>query len=284
MYWRSLTLGVVWILMAPMPTLAQNHPWAIGLGAQIAGEGSFNTAASFDIAVTDTTWLRASGSLGESPDNRGDVQTSTLSAGIDQSFGALGLTLDLQRWGDPDLVESDDIKASIYLRGDAVTVGLLGERREIDLTFSVTGIGGDVFSRTVGFTADGWGLRFSAKPVENWRFFASGRKYNYSANLAALPRIQLVDFLFASTLTLANSLVEFETSVGVERTFSDHAVFLNYGRDRSAVDRTFLESVDVGFLVPAGRRVDVELVFGISNSDDFGSETFGGVYLFIYGG
>lgn len=280
---RSGLLLICVLLFVPMLTQAQGRPWAIGLGALLDAEGSSSTVASFDIAAAERTWLRASGSLGASPDTRGDIRTRTLSVGIDQSFGLLGLTLDLQRWGDPDLVESDDIKASIYLRGDVLTAALLAERREFDVTFSVTGVGGDVFSRTVGFRGDGWGLRFSAKPVDNWRFFVSGRKYDYSVNLAALPRIQLVDFLFSSTLTLANSLVDFEIAAGVERSFGARSVSLNYARDRSAVDRSFLESLDLGLLLPVGKRVDLELSFGLSDSQDFGSEVFGGIYLFIYG-
>ena len=281
---RSRLVVVLALVFAPALTLADGRPWAIGLGAQLDAEGSSSTVASFDIAAAESTWLRASGSLGDSPSSRGDIQTRTLSAGIDQSFGIVGFTLDLQRWGDPDLIESDDVKASVYWRSEAVTVAVLAERREFDVTFSVTGIGGDVFSRTVGFSGDGWGLRFSAKPDENWRLFVSGRKYDYSANLAALPRIQLVDFLFSSTLTLANSLVDFEMTAGVERSFGDRSLSLNYARDRSAVDRTFLNSLDVGLLLPVGNRVDLELSFGVSDSQDFGSEAFGGVYLFIYGG
>ena len=267
-----------------MFALADGLPWALGLGSQLDAEGSSSTVASVDIAASKTTWLRASGSVGSSPSSRGDIQTRTLSVGIDQGFRPIGLTLDLQRWGDPDLVESNDIKASLYFRGDVFTAALLAERRDFDITFSVTGPGGDVFSRTVGFTGDGWGLRLSAKPNERWRVFASGRKYDYSANLAALPRIQLVDFLFSSTLTLANSLVDHEISAGVERSFGNRALSLTYARDRSAVDRTFLESLDVGLLFPVGKRVDLELSFGVSDSQDFGGETFGGIYLFIYGG
>jgi hypothetical protein len=280
--WRFLVVST--LLWVPVATLADGPPWALGLGAQLDVHGSASTVASFDIAATKTTWLRASGALGSSPNDRGDIQTTTLSAGFDQSFGPMGLTLDFQRWGDPDLIESDDIKASIYFRGSALTVALLAERREFDVTFSVTGPAGEVFSRTVGFKGDGWGLRLMAKPSERWRFFAAGRKYDYSANLAALPRIQLVDFLFSSTLTLANSLVEFETSVGVERSFGDRSLSLTYARDRSAVDRTYLESLDIGFLFPVSKRVDLELSLGISDSQDFGGETFGGIYLFFYGG
>lgn len=285
MSWRSLGFAMLsTLLLAPALTLASGRPWAIGLGVQRDAEGSSGTVASFDIAATETMWLRASGSFGSSPNSRGDIRTRTLSVGVDQSFGSLGLTLDLQRWGDPDLVESNDIRGSLYYRGDVLSLTLLAERRDLDVTFSVTGLGGDVFSRTAGFSGDGWGLRFATKPSEKWRVFASGRKYDYSANLAVLPRIQLVDFLFSSTLTLANSLVDFETSAGVERSFGDRSLTLTYARDRSAVDRSFLKSLDVGFLFPVGKRVDLELSFGASDSQDFGSETFAGVYIFIYGG
>jgi hypothetical protein len=279
LFW--LLLG---LLLAPAVTLADGRPWAVGLGVQADVEGSSSVVASFDIAATETTWLRASGSFGQSPNSRGDIQTTTASVGVDQSFGPVGLTLDLQQWGDPDLVESTDVKASFYFRNDDVSVAVLGERRNIDLTFSVTGLGGQVFSRSADFDADGWGLRLSAKPNDRWRVYARGRKYDYSVNLSALPRIQVVDFLFSSTLTLANSLVDFETSFGVERSFGERSVSLNYGRDRSAVDQTFLESMDLGVLFPVGKRVDLELSFGFSDSDDFGSEAFGGFYIYIYGG
>jgi len=285
MSWSSrLTPIALSLMLLPTFAAAQGHPWAIGIGAQMDAEGSSSTVASFDIAATESTWLRASGALGNSPNDRGDIKTRTLSAGIDQSFGSFGLTLDLQRWGDPDLVESDDVKGSVYFRGDVFTATLLAEHRELDVTFSITGPGGDFFSRTVGFSGDGWGLRVSAKPNEKWRFFAGGRKYDYSVNLAALPRIQIVDFLFSSTLTLANSLLDYEVSAGFERSFGDRSLSLTIARDRSAVDRTFLKSLDIGFLFPVGKRVDLEFSLGASDSQDFGSETFAGIYLFFYGG
>ena len=256
----------------------------MALGAQGDADGSSSLAGSLDWGVGGNTWLNFGFGAASSPSDRADVETRSFRLGLDHNFGPIGFTVGAEQWGEQDELESKDLDVSLYHRNNSFSIGLLAERRDIDITFTVTSPLLDQVRRTAGLTADGWGLRFSGKPVENWRVFGVARDYRYSRDLTLLPRLQQFDFLASSALTLANSFVETEVLVGVERKIRRVSLSTTYGWDRSAVDASELQSLAVGLLFPLGGRMDIELNVGVSDSDDFGGEGFGGVFLFFYGG
>lgn len=261
-----------------------SRPWLLSAAAQVDDDGSSGYGLGLDWGVTETTWLSFYGGLSHSPDDRADVTTRTLVAGLDQRLGPMGFTLGLESWGEPDEVESRDVTGSLYLRGDRYRLALKGERRDIDVTFTLTGPEGEQLRRTADLTADGFGASFSVALSERWRLSADGMGYDYSRDLSLLPRLQTFDFLASSVLTLSNSFIDSEWGVALDYQLGEPAFSVQWRRDRSAVDLSELTSVSLGALFPVADRLDLEISLGVSDSDELDAALFGGVYLFFYGG
>lgn len=289
--WRiRVGQGLAWLLLVLTGAVfAQEEdpgtlPFILAGGVQSDAEGSASALVSADVGVTQSTWVSVAAVTARSPSERAGLDTRSLSVGLDQRIAAFGLSLGLERWGESGEIESDDWDVGVSWRGAKLRLGAGLERRDFGVTFQFTGPGGRTFSRESGFDADGVTGRISYDFTPEWRLFASGRRYDYSVDLTLVPRLDVFRLLSTSTLTLTNSLVDYQYSAGIEREFGDKVLSATLGRDRSAVDKTVLETFDLGLLLPLAPRVDIELSLGLSNSDDFGSEAFGGVFLFFYGG
>ena len=96
-----------------------------------------------------------------------------------------------------------------------------------------------------------------------------------------LPRIESLNLLSTSTLTLANSFLDYERYVAVEREFG-RATLLNVrvATDRSAIDGSEFETLEAAVLFPIGRRVDLEVNLGNGRSEFFDAGWYGGL-LFL---
>ena len=278
--------AAAWILVLALsgsPVAAQ-VPWLLSLGAQVDDDGSAGYGVGVDVGVTDSTWLSFYGGLARSPDELADVTTRSLVVGIDQRWGPVGFTLGLESWGEPDEVESRDLSGSWYVRGERYRVAVKGERRDIDIGFTVTTLDGAQLQRSASVTAEGFGAALSVDLAPRWRLVADGIGFNYSRNLTLLPRLQTFDFLASSALTLANSFIDTEFAAGIEYDLDSRVFSMQWRRDRSAVDGSNLRSVNLAALFPVANRWDLELALGMSDADELDRALFGGVYLFFYGG
>ena len=265
--------------------VGDRRPWAIGLGAQADDESNDSMLASFNWGVSEETWLKFSAGRSRSPERGADIVADNLSAGFEHRFGLVGVAFDVERWGDPDALESTDFGAAVYVQNERLRLAVRRERRAIDVHFMLTGPLGGTIPRTAGVDADGTELNLRVQIGERWQLHASAATYDYSRNLAALPRIEQLNLLSASALTLANSLIDEQAGFGVERqTRRGEVLTFDYHRDRSAVDGARLESFDVAFLFPVARRMDLEINLGQGRSDLLGSGLYGGFLLLIYGG
>jgi hypothetical protein len=258
--------------------------WVLALSGEGDQQASSAFGAAFDWALAAETWASFSAARSRSPRERADVTARTLSAGIDHQFGALGATLRVEQWGDPGEVESFDVQPAVYLRSERLTATLLYEQRDVDIMFTVTGPLGRTIARTASLRATGVGARLSAALGTERRLTVSAKRYDYSRDLSALPRIEVLNLLGASALTLTDSFLDRDLSVGLEWGFGEKLLDLSYRRDRSAVDRTQLETLDVGVLFPLAPRLDLEIDVGRGVSQTLESSTFAGVLLLVYGG
>jgi hypothetical protein len=260
------------------------RPWAIGLTVQTDEQHSDSVFTTLNWGVTEDTWLFFAAGRSNSPAERADISTKDLVAGVDHSFGWVGATFEIEKWGEKDAVESFDYRGSVYVYGDRFNVGVELERRDIDLSFSIVGPRDRLVERTTGLTGDGTGIFFRADLTEWWRVYGSAREYDYSRNLTVLPRLDQFNLLSTSTLTLANSFLENDYRLGFEWRAGRSLINLGFGRNRSAVDQSNLESVSASVLFPVSYRMDLELNVGRSSYDDFEPSVYGGVMLLIYGG
>jgi hypothetical protein len=148
----------------------------------------------------------------------------------------------------------------------------------------VTGPLGGVFRRTVDVRADALSFDASVALAERWRVYLGLKEFDYERNLSVLPRIASLSWLSASTLTLANSFLDHDRWIEVERALG-RATLLNvrFATDLSALDRSELDTLEASLLFPVGRRFDLEVNLGKGRSDLFDTGLYGGVLFMIYG-
>jgi len=285
-------LALVAALAAAAAGYAQSPPplddlgprWMLTLGAQADEHGANSALGTFNVRAGTRTWLTLVSGTSESPSDRADIEADALAIALDHRFDKVGFALEAERWGDSGSLETQDLSASVYFDRERWRVGFGYEQRDIEIPFTVTGPLGNTFRRTVDIGADGISFTARVSLAERWRMYLGLKEYDYERNLAVLPRIASLNWLSASTLTLANSFVDYDRWLSVERTFG-RASLLNVrvATDRSAIDDSKLDTIEGSVLFPVGRRLDLEVSLGNGRSDFFDAGVYGGLLLVIYG-
>lgn len=282
-----LALGV-WL--APRSVSAQDDGpgadggprWVVGISAERDDDSNDSLLTSYDLAVSDATWL--SFSVGRSRAERPGVVADSLEVRIDHRFGLVGVSLSRERWGDPGDLETADLRASLYFAGGRFRVGIDRDKRDIDIYYTLPPLFDRPEVRTADPSADGTGISLRLGLAERWQLYGSWMDYDYPPNLRLLPRIANLNLLGASALTLANSFLAESGSVGVEWTWGNRLLSFSVGSGQSAIDGARFRSLDAAFLFPAGQRMDVEINLGRLDAGVASAGTYGGLLLLIYGG
>ncbi len=261
-----------------------SNPWVLGVSTQFDDTNSQSLLATFDWGVNSSNWLGFAWGESRSPGTRADLEAEALSARLDHRFGVVGFTVEAERWGDSSALESSDYSGSVYFRTERFRLALEQERRDIEIHFTLPGLADRPLRRTANADADGTSLSLQYWPTERLQLYALARRYDYSRNLAVVPRIDALNLLSTSALTLANSLVDEESLFGFQLVLGQRLLDVGYGHDRSAVDRSELESINFSFLLPVSRRADLQIDVGRSNSDVFGAGLYGGLLFMFHGG
>ncbi len=255
--------------------------YVLGIGAAADTEDAFAATVFGDIEIGEDTWISATYSSTETDVLVGGFQTDFYEIGIDHYFNALGLRLSAGAWGDPDLLDSTDIRASLYYRDDIASFSADYERRNFDFVFET------LFTRErreIGFHADGWGMTNRVQFSDRLTFRLSGMHYEYSRRIRVDPNIDVLRFLSASRLSLINSLIDYRIDTGVEYRFGLRSVDVSAGTWKTAVDQSKVDSYSIGFLTPMTDRTDIEFRLSFDDSENFGSTTAVTVYLYYFGG
>ena len=262
----------------------ETRGWVLGLNAQADEHDAHSLYASSYVGVGSRTWLTFAAGKSSSPIESTDIEADTFLVGIDHRFDKVGFTLEAERWGDSGELETTDFSGSVYFDRDRWRIGFGYEHRNIEIPFTVTGPLGRTFSRTVDLAADGLSFDANVTLAERWRLYVGLEEFDYERDLAVLPRIASLNFLSASTLTLANSFLDHDRFIAVERDLGRATVLsLRLAKDQSAIDSAALETIEAAVLFPIGRRVDLEVNLGHGGSDFFQDGYYGGLSFLIYG-
>jgi hypothetical protein len=253
----------------------------LGLGAAADTEDGIAISAFGDFGIGENTWL--SGTIGstETEALTGGFSTTFYDVGIDHYFNPVGIRLSGAYWGDPDLLDSDDVRASFYYRDEIASFSADYERRNFDFIF------GSILldeRRKAEFHADGWGMTNRIGIGDNFAIRLSGMHYEFSRNIRVQRDIDVLRFLSASRLSLMNSLIDYRINAGVEYRFGLRSVDLSVGTWKTAVDQSKVDSYTVGFLTPMTDRTDIEFRLSFDDSETFGNTTALTVYLYYFGG
>jgi hypothetical protein len=258
----------------------QSREWVFGVGGQLDDESNDGLLATFNWGVTEDTWL--SFSAGRSSLDLANVDADTLAASVDHRFGAVGVALELERWGDDDALETSDWRASVYYELERFRIGIAYEQRDVDIPFTILGPFGGRISRTAQLSSDSVGIDARVQPAEGWQIYFGATEHDYDRDLAPLPRIAQLNLLSTSTLTLANSFIDHERMVGFDRELGATLLTITYTTDRSAIDDSKFDTLDTALLFPIGGRMDLEVNVGRGRSDLADAGLYGGIVLLVY--
>jgi len=258
--------------------------WMLGVGAQVDGDSNDSVLGTFNVGVGRTTWLSFAAGHSSSPADRADIEADTLVLGLDHRLPKVGFTLEAEEWGDSGVLESHDLAGSVYFDRESWRIAFGYETRDIDIPFTVTGPLGNTIRRTFHTGADSYSLDARVAIGERWKLYLGVAEYDYERNLNAVPRLDSLNLLSTSALTLANSFIDHERSIGAEREIGRTLFSMRFATDRSALDDSKFESYELGVLVPLGARVDLEVNVGSGRSDFFDTGHYGGLLFLVYGG
>ncbi len=257
--------------------------WMLGLGAQIDEDDADAALATVYVGVGASTWLTVAAGRSSSPADRADVEAATLVVGVDHRFDSVGFTVEAERWGDSDALETRDLGGSVYFERERWRLAFGYETRDIEIPFTFTGPLGGTLSRTAEVSADNVSVDARVRIGDAWTVYLGLAEHDYERNLRVLPRIQSLNLLSTSTLTLANSFIDHERRLAVEREVKQATVNVRLATDRSGVDGSELDTAEAAVLFPVGARVDLEVSVGRGRSDFFDAGAYGGLTLLLYG-
>ncbi len=253
------------------------------IGAGVEGDSADGLAGTVvaDVALTEKTWL--SGSIGgnsvELPRNQ-SIDTWYGDLGIDHWFEPVGVRVGAAYWGDSDILDSQDWRASLYWQNDRMT--LAGDYEYRDFTFQIPQT--DFFpGRTINFDANGVGLTTRFDVTDTVTVSLSGMAYDYSLDLRLANNRGLLELLSFSRLSLINSLVDHRVFAGIGVDVGERHWQFDVGTWQGEVDGGRSRSATVRFMTPLGKATDVEFGLGLDDSDLYGSVTFFSVFLYFYG-
>jgi hypothetical protein len=253
----------------------------LGIGAAVDSANGEALSAFGDFGIREDTWLSATIGSTRTEALVGEFSTGFYEVGIDHYFNPVGIRVSGAYWGDSNLLDSDDVRASLYYRDEIASFSADYERRNFDFVF---GADLPLGRRKAEFHADGWGLTNRVRFGDSFTFRLSGMHYGYSRNIRIQRDIDVLRFLSASRLSLINSLIDYRINGGVEYQFGLRSVDVSAGTWKTAVDQSKVDSYTIGFLTPMTDRTDIEFRLSFDDSESFGNTTALTVYLYYFGG
>lgn len=249
-------------------------------GRAVTAFGDFGIGEKTWISVSAGSW-RTQG-LVRNNDARFVRNNDTMLAdvGIDHWFKPFGVRLGASYWGNADILDSRDLRASLYVRGDAGSISAEYQQRNFEFDLRSDLLRG----RTAKFSADGLGLSARLELGESWSFRVGGMAYEYSRNVRVQPDIDVLAFVSNSRLSMINSLIDSRINAGLEFSFGLKSIDVTAGRWETAVDGSTVDSYSLGFLTPVSDRLDMEFRIAIDDSETFGTITALSVYFYYFGG
>lgn len=255
--------------------------YIVGLGAEGDTADSRVFSVFGDFGVTNKTWLSLTAAKARTQGAVSRLETLYGDVGLDHYFHPIGIRVGGAYWGDADILDSVDIRGSLYVRTKTLSFAADYEKRNFDFIFNLEPL---LERRRVEFDADGYGLNFRLAAGERVDFHLRGMGYDYSVDLSRLQNISDLNFLSASRLSLANSLLDYRADAGLDIEFGLKVLSVELGRRQTAIDGGHIDSASIGLLFPASDANDIELRIGYDDSENFGGTTVLSLFWYFYGG
>ena len=266
--------------------LLSGNSWAAGefvIAGGVEGDNADGLALALfgDVAIGDETWL--SGGVAHTSVDlaiREELETWYADIGVDHYFDPAGIRIGVAYWGDDDILDSVDLRTSLYFRGDKGSLGFDYEFRDFELELPDF----DMFRRRqVEFDANGFGISARLDLTDKVDVRMKGIAYDYSVDLRLDPNRDIVNVISVSRLSLINSLVDYRANIGFGIDFGLKRLEFDIAQWEGAVAGARTNSYSLHFLMPVGERNDIEFGIGYDDSDTYGEVMVFSVFLYFYG-
>jgi len=262
--------------------IAAGDGFLIGAGVESDSEDGIRGSFIGGIGVSEDTWLSVglSKSSVELPIRR-DINTVYADVELDHFFDPVGVRIGVSYWGDSDVLDSNDWRASLYWRGEKVTLSGEYEFRDFDFTVPSLDL---ATSREFMFDADGLGASARFELSDNVSLTLGGKAYDYSVDFVPIENRDVLSLISVSRLSLINSLIDSRANLGLAIDSGLKRWELEFATWKGEVDKARTNSLTVRFLMPVGGKADIEFGLGYDDSDIYGDVTFLSLFLYFYGG
>ncbi|MFQ5609348.1 MAG: hypothetical protein ACE5F8_03670 [Woeseiaceae bacterium] len=283
MYW-SKRLAVVFALnlFVTPAAIADKGDFILGVGVEADDVDGVAASLFGDFSVGERTWITATAARNEVELSPG-VESGTWfgSLDLDHYFKPAGIRIGVSYWGDSDILDSIDVRGSLYTRGDRGTLAFEYEHRSFE--FDLPPI--DLLPRAfVPFNANGFGLSGQFNVSDSVNLHLRGMKYEYDVERRSPDAVRIVDFLSISRLSLLSSLIDWQVGAGIGFDVGLKRWQLDVARWRGSIDGGDNQSVTVRFLTPMTNRTDIEIGLGFDSSELHGDVIVASLFLYFYGG
>lgn len=270
-------LGALIFLSA---TAAAAEGYVVAIGAEAGTGDSRAFSALGELAVASATRVSAGAAVSRADGLGGRFEALYADAGVDHFFEPVGVRVAAAYWGDADVLDSIDLRASLYIKNDRISLSADFERRDYDL---VVGPPLLLRPRTLEFSADGVGFSGRLEAGERASAYVGGMWYDHP-DIVSAPGTTDLRFLSLSRLVLAHGLLDRKTHAGIEIELGPRSLDFRYANWQGLANQGDIDSFGVGFLTPLTASSDLEIRLSRDDSDAFGDATVLSVFLYFFGG
>ena len=260
---------------------AEGGGYLLGGGVETDTADAVRGVVIAGFGLGEKTWLSTSAALGSVELGNGDESnTAYADIELDHHFDPVGIRIGAAYWGDPDNLDSVDLRGALYWQNDRVTIAGEHEYRDFNIVVPAS----DTFpGRELSFDADGLGLSANFRLSENFSLGFAGMKYDYSVNFRSDENRDAARLLSVSRLSPINDLIDNRASINVGLNRGLKHWGLNYSTWKGAIDQSRTRSVTIRYLMPLSNKTDIEFGLGYDTSDLYGNVTFLSLFLYFYG-
>lgn len=269
------------LLLLTGNALAAGDGFMIGGGIESDTEDGISGSVIAGVGLAENTWVSAGVAKSSVELTSGrDIEALYADVELDHYFDPVGVRIGAAYWGDSDILESKDLRASMYWRGESAMLAAEYEYRDFDFIIPSTDF---LTSREVVFDADGFGATAQFQMSENTSLRLKGIKYDYSIPFRPVENVDAANLVTVSRLSLINTLIDHRASVslGIDQGLKRWEIDVATWEGEIAGSRT--NSLTLRFLTPMTDRTDIEFSLGYDDSELFGDVTFFSLYLYFYG-
>jgi hypothetical protein len=274
-------------LFVPLVPVAHAAP---GFQLQVAGYADDADGTSFDVAaqLRPVDWLSLSIGGGQSSVSlvASDFEGSSVRGGVDLRRGRFGAGLHASSWEDSEQFSSQLVEAELsWAFADSLEVALRLEDRRLEVDYATVGAFGRLVPQTASFDGTGVGGRLAWYGRE-WSAWLDGTSYDYDARLERLvaasrapstrgfPRLAV---LINSVLTRTAGAIDYQASVGVERSFARAGLGVDLLRSRDSVSGADSTSLGLSFRYDLSAHWGVDAQLGTIDTEGIDRTGFAGL-------